>query len=251
MVLPLMPKATAVWLIENTTLSFDQIADFCGMHPLEVQGVADGEVAIGIVGKSPVDSGQLTMDEVRRCEKDADARLTLAGDARKYMATRAKGSRYTPVARRQDKPDAIAWLLKTHPELADAQIVRLIGTTKSTIEAIRSKSHWNSQNIKAKDPVMLGLCTQVDLEATVEKARKAAENAANPKPKKTAKKKAAAKPAAKKAPAKKAPAKKTAEKSATKKPAAKKAATKKAPAKKTAAKKPATKKAATKSKKVG
>src|SRR5688572_29279725 len=117
MVLPLMPKATAVWLIENTTLSFEQIAEFCGMHPLEVQGIADGEVAIGIVGKSPVENGQLSMEEVRRCEKDIKARLTLADDARKYMATRAKGSRYTPVARRHDKPDAIAWLLKTYPEL--------------------------------------------------------------------------------------------------------------------------------------
>lgn len=183
MVLPLMPKATAVWLIENTTLSFEQIADFCGMHPLEVQGIADGEVAIGIVGKSPVESGQLSMDEVRRCEKDAKARLSLAGDARKYMSNRVKGSRYTPVARRQDKPDAIAWLIKNHPELGDAQIVRLIGTTKSTIEAIRNKTHWNSQNIKAKDPVMLGLCTQIDLEATVTKAQKAADAAANPKQK--------------------------------------------------------------------
>lgn len=172
-----MPKATAVWLIENTTLNFEQIAEFCGMHPLEVQGIADGEVAIGIVGKSPMENGQLSMEEIRRCEKDPKARLTLADDARKYMATRAKGSRYTPVARRHDKPDAIAWLIKSYPELGDAQIVRLIGTTKATIEAIRTKTHWNSQNIKPKDPVMLGLCTQVDLEATVEKARKSAETA--------------------------------------------------------------------------
>lgn len=177
MVLPLMPKATAVWLIENTTLNFEQIAEFCGMHPLEVQGIADGEVAIGIVGKSPVENGQLSLEEIRRCEKDPKARLTLADDARKYMAARAKGSRYTPVARRHDKPDAIAWLIKSYPELGDAQIVRLIGTTKATIEAIRTKTHWNSQNIKPKDPVMLGLCTQVDLEATVEKARKSAESA--------------------------------------------------------------------------
>ncbi|MCH2547795.1 MAG: DUF1013 domain-containing protein [Alphaproteobacteria bacterium] len=193
MVLPLMPKATAVWLIENTTLSFEQIADFCGMHALEVQGIADGEVAIGIVGKSPVDSGQITMEEVHRCEKDRDARLKLAGDARKYMSNRVKGSRYTPVARRQDKPDAIAWVLKNHPELGDAQLVRLIGTTKSTIEAIRSKTHWNSQNIKAKDPVMLGLCTQVDLEATVAKAKKTAETAAINKARQEESKKAAAK----------------------------------------------------------
>lgn len=244
-----MPKATAVWLIENTTLSFDQIAEFCGMHPLEVQGIADGEVAIGIVGKSPVDSGQLSMDAIHAAEKDGSLRLSLADDARKYMSNKVKGSRYTPVARRQDKPDAIAWLLKNYPELGDAAIVRLIGTTKSTIEAIRSKSHWNSQNIKAKDPVMLGLCTQVDLENTVNKAKKAAEAAANPKPKKAAKKPAAKKAATKKAPAKKAsvkkaPAKKAAEKkAAVKKPAAKKPAAKKPAAKKAVAKKPAAKKA--------
>lgn len=172
MVLPLMPKATAVWLIENTTLTFEQIGEFCGMHPLEVQGIADGEVAIGIVGKSPVDSGQISMEQIARCEKDPKARLILADDARKYMSARVKGSRYTPVARRQDKPDAIAWLIKHYPDLQDAAIVRLIGTTKSTIEAIRNKTHWNSQNIKPKDPVMLGLCTQIDLEATVEKIKK-------------------------------------------------------------------------------
>jgi uncharacterized protein len=260
MVLPLMPKATAVWLIENTTLSFDQIADFCGMHPLEVQGIADGEVAIGIVGKSPVESGQLSMDTIHACEKDASARLSLADDARKYMSNKVKGSRYTPVARRQDKPDALAWLLKNHPELGDAALVRLIGTTKSTIEAIRSKSHWNSQNIKPKDPVMLGLCTQVDLEASIAKARKAAEAAANPKPKKSPRKAAAKKPAAakaakpvkaaapKKAAATKKPAaakKSTVKKSTAKKPAAKKTPAKKAaPAKKTTAKKAPAKKAA-------
>lgn len=176
MVLPLMPKATAVWLIENTTLNFEQIADFCGMHPLEVQGIADGEVAIGIVGKSPVESGQLNKEEIARCEKDVSARLSLKDDARKYMSKRVKGSRYTPVARRQDKPDAIAWLLKHHPDIGDAQIVRLIGTTKSTIDAIRTKTHWNSTNIKPKDPVMLGLCTQIDLEATLEKSQKPGEN---------------------------------------------------------------------------
>lgn len=236
MVLPLMPKATAVWLIENTTLNFDQIAGFCGMHPLEVQGIADGEVAIGIVGKNPVESGQLTPEQITECEKNPDAKLSLADDARKYMSTKVKGSRYTPVARRQDKPDAIAWLVKNHPELTDANIVRLIGTTKSTIEAIRSRSHWNSQNIKPKDPVMLGLCTQIDLEATVEKANKAAEAASKPKPKK----KVAKKPA----PAKKAATTtKTAEKPAAKKAPAK-AATKKAEAKKAATGKAATKKPA-------
>lgn len=226
MVLPLMPKATAVWLIENTTLNFDQIADFCGMHPLEVQGIADGEVAIGIVGKNPVESGQLTPEQIADCEKNPDAKLSLADDARKYMSSKVKGSRYTPVARRQDKPDAIAWLVKNHPELTDANIVRLIGTTKSTIEAIRNRSHWNSQNIKPKDPVMLGLCTQIDLEATVEKAQRLAEAASRPKPKKKSAKKAA-------------PAKKAATAKAVEKPVAKKAAPKKAATGKAAPKKPA------------
>ncbi len=198
MVLPLMPKATAVWLIDNTKLSFDQIGEFCGMHALEVQGIADGEVAVGIIGKSPIDSGQVTADDIAACEKDPKARLLLAGDARKYMSPRVKGSRYTPVARRQDKPNAVAWLLKTHPELTDAQVVRLIGTTKNTIEAIRNKTHWNSQNIKAKDPVMLGLCTQIDLETAIQKAQNAAEAAAKPAKKKKAqvKKKAPVKKAA-------------------------------------------------------
>ncbi|MBM3618588.1 MAG: DUF1013 domain-containing protein, partial [Alphaproteobacteria bacterium] len=141
MVLPLMPKATAVWLIDNTTLNFTQIANFCGMHPLEVQGIADGEVAIGIVGKSPVENGQLTREEIARCEKDEDAVLTIADEAKKYVAKRTRGGRYTPVARRQDKPDALAWLIKNYPDLPDAALVRLIGTTKSTIEAIRSKGH--------------------------------------------------------------------------------------------------------------
>lgn len=251
MVLPLMPKATAVWLIENTNLTFDQIAEFCGMHPLEVQGIADGEVAIGIVGKSPVESGQLSKDEIKRCEKDADARITISDTARKYISTRAKGSRYTPVARRQDKPDAIAWIIKHYPELTDASIVRLIGTTKSTIQAIRAKSHWNSQNIKPKDPVMLGLCTQIDLESTVTKARKSAEAASHPKPKarKSTKAAAAKKPAAKKAVAKKKPAaKKPAKKAVAKKPAAKKKPAKKV-AKKAAMKKPAAKKTVAKKKK--
>lgn len=176
MVLPLMPKATAVWLIENTTLDFTQIAQFCGMHPLEVQGIADGEVAVGIVGKSPIESGQLTREEIARCEKDKKATLNISDDARKYAAKRTKGGRYTPVARRQDKPDAIAWLLKHYPAISDTTLVRLIGTTKSTIEAIRSKTHWNSTHIKPKDPVMLGLCTQTDLEAAVDKINKAAES---------------------------------------------------------------------------
>lgn len=171
MALPLMPKATAVWLIENTALTFDQIGDFCGMHPLEVQGIADGEVAIGIVGTDPIAHGQLTREEIERCEKDPAQRLKMSDTARKHLQTKTKGGRYTPVAKRQDKPDAIAWIIKNHPEVPDSQIVKLIGTTKSTIEAIRAKSHWNTPNIRPRDPVLLGLCTQTDLDNVVAKAK--------------------------------------------------------------------------------
>lgn len=174
MVLPLMPKATAVWLIENTALSFEQIGEFCGMHPLEVQGIADGEVAIGIIGNDPVANGQLSAEEIKRCEADPKARLLMEADARKHLTTKTKGARYTPVARRQDKPDAISWILKNHPYITDAQIVKLIGTTKNTINAVRSKGHWNSSNIKPKDPVLLGLCTQTHLDDAVAKAQRAA-----------------------------------------------------------------------------
>ncbi len=165
MTLPLMPKATAVWLVENTALSFDQIADFCGMHPLEIQGIADGEVSGGIRGLDPLANGQLTAEEIKRCEADTSAKLQIAGTAKQYISGKAKGARYTPVARRQDKPDAIAWLIKHFPSMTDAQIVKLIGTTKNTIEAVRTKSHWNSGNIKPRDPVLLGLCTQTHLDA--------------------------------------------------------------------------------------
>lgn len=172
---PLMPKATAVWLIENTTLTFDQIAAFCGMHSLEVKGIADGEVALGIMGEDPVANGQLTAEEIKRCERDGSARLQLSFKAQKYaQAAKKKGARYTPVARRQDKPDAIAWFLKHCPELSDAQITKLIGTTKATIGAIRERAHWNIANIRPRDPVLLGLCTQVDLDKTLERARSAA-----------------------------------------------------------------------------
>jgi hypothetical protein len=171
---PLMPKATAVWLINNTALGFDQIAEFCGLHPLEVQGIADGEVAVGMVGLDPVANGQLTQEEIDRCVKDPTARLQMAKRDIPMPATRTKGPRYTPVSKRQDKPDAIAWLLRHHPELADSQIARLIGTTKPTIQAIRERTHWNAPNIRPKDPVLLGLCTQTDLNSAVEKARRAA-----------------------------------------------------------------------------
>jgi hypothetical protein len=170
MTIPLMPKATAVWLVENTGLTFDQIADFCGMHPLEVQGIADGEVAIGIVGIDPVSASQLTREEIARCEADPKARLVLQRKDLPEIVTRSKGARYTPVAKRQDKPSAIAWLLRHHPELNDAQVGRLLGTTKSTIQKVRDRSHWDMQNIKPTSPVMLGLCSQEALDDAITKA---------------------------------------------------------------------------------
>ena len=169
MTLPLMPKATAVWLIEKTALTFTQIADFCGMHPLEVQAIADGEVAAGIVGYDPVANNQLTADEIRRCEADTDARLRLSASAT-VVPKRSKGARYTPVAKRNDRPDAIIFLLRNYPQLTDAQIVKLLGTTKDTIQKVRDRSHWNSANIKPRDPVILGLCSQTDLNAMVSAA---------------------------------------------------------------------------------
>lgn len=177
----LMPKATAVWLVENTTLTFEQIADFCDMHPLEVQGIADGEVAISIIGQDPIAASQLTREEIERCEKDPKQKLELSAKAKELLATRSKkpkGSRYTPVARRQDKPDAIAWLIKHCPELTDAQISRLIGTTKNTINSIRNKTHWNWGNLTPRDPVLLGLCTQTDLDKVLKKAKAEAEKLA-------------------------------------------------------------------------
>jgi len=180
--LPLMPKATAVWLIENTTLTFDQIAAFCGMHPLEVKGIADGEVALGIIGQDPIASGQLAAAEIKRCEADSVARLELSFKAKKHIETKKKkGSRYTPVARRQDKPDAIAWFLKHCPEVSDAQITKMIGTTKATIKALKDRTHWNMSNIRPRDPVLLGLCTQSLLDATIEKARAVVQAAKNKK----------------------------------------------------------------------
>lgn len=167
MALPLMPKATAVWLVENTSLSFEQIAAFCGMHSLEVQAIADGEVAVGMVGLDPIANGQLTKAEIERCEKNDMLRLKLLVVDLPQVAARSKGPRYTPITKRGDKPDALAWLLKFHPELSDAQTCRLIGTTKPTIAAVRERTHWNATNIKPRNPVMLGLCTQRELEEAV------------------------------------------------------------------------------------
>ena len=166
----LMPKATAVWLIDNTALTFTQIGDFCQLHELEVQAIADGEVGAGIQGYDPVQNNQLTAEEISRCEADQSASLTLSESQLPQPTLRTKGPRYVPVARRGDKPDGIAWLVKHHPELSDAQIGKLIGTTKETIRKIRERTHWNIQNIQAKHPAMLGLCAQQDLNAAIEKA---------------------------------------------------------------------------------
>jgi hypothetical protein len=168
---PLMPKATAVWLVENTSLSFEQIAEFCGLHVLEVKGIADGDVAHGIKGLDPISSGQLTREEIARAEEDAEHRLELAERKVDVPEVKTKpGPRYTPVSRRQDRPNAVLWLLRNHPELKDSQIMRLVGTTKPTIAAIRDRTHWNSPNLTPQDPVALGLCSQVDLDTEVRKA---------------------------------------------------------------------------------
>ena len=166
----LMPKATTVWLIDNTALSFDQIGAFCNFHPLEVQAIADGEAGVGIQGYDPILNGQLTRVELDRCEADHTAFLVLASSHLPTPNRRTKGPRYVPVARRGDKPDAIMWLVKHHSELKDSQIIKLIGTTKETINKIRGRSHWNIANITAKHPAMLGLCRQDDLNAAIEKA---------------------------------------------------------------------------------
>lgn len=168
---PLMPKATAVWLVENTTLTFDQIADFCGLHELEVQAIADDEVAIGMHGLNPITAGELTAAEIDRCAADTTSRLAQAKPTIELPKPKKKGARYTPVSKRQDRPDAIAWLLKNYPELSDAQISRVIGTTKPTINSVRERSHWNSPNIKPQNPIGLGLCTEAALQKVVDVAR--------------------------------------------------------------------------------
>ena len=165
---PLMPKATAVWLVDNTALSFEQIADFCGLHPLEVKGIADEDVAKGIKGQDPVASGQLTREQIADAEKDPRKRLKMAPAKHKMPNVRLKRApRYTPVSKRQDKPDAVYWLIRNHPEFSDSDIIKLVGTTKATIAKIRERSHWNAANIKAVDPVTLGLCSQLELDLAV------------------------------------------------------------------------------------
>ncbi len=159
--LPLMRKATAVWLIENTSLTFDQIARFCGLHELEVQGIADGDVASGIIGQNPIFSGQLTEDEIKKCEANHERSLILSkGAASDVKETGKKAGKYTPIARRQDKPDGIVYLLKYYPEITNLQIKKLIGTTDAMIDSIRNRTHWNLKNIKPRDVVLLGLCSQ-------------------------------------------------------------------------------------------
>ena len=172
MTLPLMPKATAVWLVEHTSLTFDQIGEFCGLHALEVQAIADGEVAIQMQGLDPVANGQISLEEIERCQKDPNTRLEIAKEAHPVELVKHTGPRYTPIAKRQDKPDAISWLLKNHPELSDGQISKLVGTTKPTIQAVRDRTHWNSPNIKPRHPVALGLCTMEMLEAAVARANR-------------------------------------------------------------------------------
>ncbi len=170
---PLMPKATAVWLVDNTSLSFAQIADFCHLHELEVKAIADGDAAQGIRGIDPISGGQLAREEVEKAEKDSGYRLkVLEPKVRLPEVKRRKGPRYTPVSRRHDRPNAILWLIRNHPELKDAQIMRLVGTTKSTIQSIRDRTHWNTATLQPVDPVALGLCSQLELDFEVNKASK-------------------------------------------------------------------------------
>ena len=171
-VTPLMPHATASWLVDSTGLTFEQIAEFCGLHILEVQAMADDLAGAKYTGRDPVHAGELTNDEIERGQ--ADPEYSLKMQKAPVQVTRTKGPRYTPVSKRQDKPDGIAWIIRNHPEISDAQIGKLIGTTRNTISAIRERSHWNISNINAKDPVTLGLCSQRELDGIVAKAAKKA-----------------------------------------------------------------------------
>ncbi len=169
---PLMPHATASWLVDNTALTFEQISEFCGLHILEVQAMADDLASSKYTGRDPIHSGELTHEEIEKGQADPEYRLTM--HRAPVSVSRTKGPRYTPVSKRQDKPDGIAWLIRNHPEISDAQIGKLIGTTRNTIAAIRERSHWNIANIQPKDPVTLGLCSQRELDAIVAKAAKKA-----------------------------------------------------------------------------
>ena len=169
---PLMRKATAVWLLDNTTLTFRQIATFCGLHELEVSGIADGEVAGGIRGIDPIINSQLTADEIKKCEANEELDLQLYKNPAAVGEKKSRGPKYTPLSKRQDKPAAIAWLVKFHPEITDGQISRLIGTTKNTIKAIRERTHWNINSLTPTDPVILGLCKQIELQKVLDKIPK-------------------------------------------------------------------------------
>ena len=176
---PLMPKATAVWLVENTALTFDQIAEFCSLHPLEVKGIADGDVAQGIRGMDPIMSGELTRLELEAAEQNSEHTLKLNQTIVELPETTTKKQKkYTPLSRRQDRPAAIAWLVRNHSELKDSEVIRLVGTTKSTIESIRKRTHWNIGNIQPQDPVVLGLCSQIELDKLVLRASKRVEREA-------------------------------------------------------------------------
>ncbi|MEM8750870.1 MAG: cell cycle transcriptional regulator TrcR [Pseudomonadota bacterium] len=168
----LMPKATAVWLVDNTALTFEQIGTFCSLHTLEVKSIADGDSAQGIKGLDPIATGQLTRDQIKEAEADPSISLKLLEPKVKVPELKKKGPRYTPVSRRQDRPNAILWLVRNHPELKDSQIIRLVGTTKTTISAIRDRTHWNSASLQPLDPVTLGICSQIDLDMEVAKAAK-------------------------------------------------------------------------------
>lgn len=172
MAFPLMPKATAAWLVDNTSLTFDQIADFCGLHPLEVQAIADGEVNAGIMGMNPIQSGELTAEEIERCEKTSNARLKMMKSDLPKPKARSKGPRYTPVTKRAEKPNAVLYLVKRYPDLMDVQVAKLIGSTKPTVDAIRNKTHPLMNTLKPADPVMLGLCTAEELEKAIKKAER-------------------------------------------------------------------------------
>ena len=180
-----MPKATAVWLIENTTLTFKQIADFCGIHELEVKGIADGDVAVGIKAYNPILSNQLTRDEIEACSKDSSRPLKIKEKTLDVEVKKIVGTKYTPISKREDRPNAISWLTKNYPMLSDGQICKLVGTTKNTVDAIRTRKHWNMSNIAPKDPVAANLCTQTDLQKAIDKAKRKQERAEKKKQKET------------------------------------------------------------------
>ena len=178
MTLPLMPKATAIWLVDNTSLSFKQIASFCGMHELEIKGIADGEVGIGIKGLNPITNNQLSKEEIDRCSNDPSLDLEIIVNEASIKTDQSnKKNKYTPLSKRQDRPDAVYWLIRNHPELKDSQVARLVGSTKNTIDGIRKRTHWNMANIRPQDPIGLGLCRQIELDEALEKAERSIKRA--------------------------------------------------------------------------